>query len=65
VDVVLAGGMGVKAQDLFQENNIEVRMGVGVEDPGLLVEQFLDDELPAGENLCNHGTDDHEPVCGD
>lgn len=65
VDVVLAGGMGLMAQNLFRENNIEVHMGIGIDDPGLLVEKFLLDQLPEGENLCNHGTGDHEPVCGD
>ncbi len=26
--------------------------------------KFLRDELQTGVNLCNHGTDDHEPNCG-
>ncbi len=65
VNIVIAGGMGVMAQNLFQENNIEVHMGVGEEEPGFLVEQFLRNELQTGENLCNHGTDDHDPNCGD
>ncbi len=65
VDVIIAGGMGVMAQDLFRKNNIEVHMGVGVEDPSLLVEQFLNSELQTGDNLCNHGADDHQPNCGD
>lgn len=65
VEIVIAGGMGAMAQNLFRENNIEVHMGVGVEDPRLLVEQYLKDELQTGDNLCNHGTDDHVPNCGD
>ena len=64
VGIVIAGGMGVKAQDLFRENNIEVHLGIGVEDPLLLVEQFLRNELQTGGNLCDHGTDDHNPNCG-
>ncbi len=63
VNIVIAGGMGVMAQNLFRENNIEVHMGVGVEEPGYLVEQFLGNELQTGDNLCNHGTADHEPNC--
>ncbi len=65
VGIIIAGGMGQMAQSLFQENNIEVHMGVGVEEPRLLVEQFLANELQTGDNLCNHGSDDHEPNCGD
>ena len=65
VNIVIAGGMGVMAQNLFRENNIEIHMGVGVEEPGFLVSQFLSNELQTGDNLCNHGTDDHEPNCGD
>lgn len=64
VNVVLAGGMGTKAQNLFRENNIEVHMGIGEEDPGILVEQFLRNELQTGENHCNHGHAGHEPNCG-
>ncbi len=65
VNVVIAGGMGKKAQNLFSENNIQVFMGVGVNDPLTLVEQFLKKELQSGGNLCNHGTTDHNPNCGD
>ncbi|RKZ19956.1 ATPase [bacterium] len=65
VDIVIAGGMGVMAQNLFRENKIEVHMGIGVEEPAFLVEQFLRNELQTGDNLCNHGTEDHEPNCGD
>lgn len=64
VDIILAGGMGVMAQKLFSDNNIEVHMGIGVEEPGSLVEKFLRGELQTGANICNHGTDDHEPNCG-
>ncbi len=63
VSIVIAGGMGQMAQNLFQQNNIEVHMGVGVEEPHFLVEQFLRNELQTGDNLCNHGSDDHEPNC--
>lgn len=64
VSVVIAGGMGQKAQNLFQQNNIEVRMGVGVEEPLALVEKFLKNELKDEGNSCNHGSSDHESTCG-
>jgi len=54
VSVIIAGGMGQKAQDLFTMNNIQVCMGVTAEAPGKLVEQYLNNELQTGQNLCDH-----------
>jgi len=54
VHVIIAGGMGQKAQDLFTENNIEVRMGVQNGSPSELVEHYLSDQLQTGQNLCDH-----------
>ena len=65
VTIVIAGGMGGMAQSIFQQNQIEVHMGVGVEEPRVLVQKFLDDELATGANLCDHGSDGHNPRCQD
>ncbi len=54
VSVIISGGMGQKAQQLFTQNNIEVCMGVAAESPSKLVEQYLDDKLKTGDNLCDH-----------
>lgn len=54
VHVIIAGGMGQTAQDLFAQNNIEVRMGVQFGTPTELVEQYLSDQLKTGQNLCDH-----------
>jgi len=54
VSVIISGGMGVKAQQLFAENNIEVSMGVSAESPKILVQRYLDGQLETGENLCDH-----------
>lgn len=54
VKVIISGGMGVKAQQLFAQNNIEVCMGVGADSPSILVEQYLNNQLQTGENLCDH-----------
>ncbi len=54
VDVIISGGMGHKAQDLFAQNNIEVCMGVLDGSPRSLVEQYLDKQLQTGQNLCDH-----------
>ena len=54
VHVIIAGGMGVKAQNLFAENNIEVHMGVQDGTPKKLVEDYLNNQLKTGINLCDH-----------
>lgn len=54
VKVIIAGGLGVKAQDLFVQNNIEVFIGVNSDLPEALVEQYLQDQLQSGQNLCDH-----------
>lgn len=54
VEVIIAGGMGQKAQDLFAANNIKVYMGVNTDDPENLVQQYLSQELKTGENQCTH-----------
>jgi len=54
VHVIIAGGMGQKAQDLFAMNNIEVHMGVQDGSPSELVMSYLSNELKTGQNLCDH-----------
>jgi ATP-binding protein involved in chromosome partitioning len=54
VQVIIAGGMGQKAQDLFAQNNIEVHMGVNNGSPKALVEDYLSNQLKTGQNLCDH-----------
>jgi len=54
VSVIISGGMGFKAQDLFARNNIEVCMGVSNGSPSMLVEEYLNDQLQTGQNLCDH-----------
>ncbi|MCK4679148.1 MAG: ATPase [Bacteroidales bacterium] len=54
VSTIISGGMGMKAQDLFAQNNIEVFIGINSENPVKLVEQYLANQLESGENLCDH-----------
>jgi len=54
VHVIIAGGMGQTAQDLFAQNNIKVYMGVQEGTPKQLVEQYLSNQLQTGNNLCDH-----------
>ena len=54
VHVIISGGMGQRAQQLFAQNNIEVQMGVNAGSPSGLVEQYLDNQLQTGDNFCDH-----------
>ncbi len=54
VNIIIAGGMGRRAQDLFMQNNIEVCIGVSQETPSELVYKYLNDDLETGNNLCDH-----------
>lgn len=54
VDVIIAGGMGSRAQALFCENNISVIVGAPSETPEKLVKDYLNGELVSGQNVCDH-----------
>ncbi len=53
-NVIIAGGMGQRAQALFVENGIKVVVGAPAETPAALVAQYLDGTLAAGANVCDH-----------
>ncbi len=46
--------MGMKAQEIFAQNNIEVFIGIHSDSPEALVVQYLADQLESGDNLCDH-----------
>ena len=54
VNVIIAGGMGQRAQQLFNENKIEVVVGAEADSPENLVSAYLSKTLQSGENLCDH-----------
>ena len=54
VSVVIAGGMGSRAQAIFNENRIEVVVGVLSDDPQKAVLDYLKGELATGDNICDH-----------
>lgn len=55
VHTVIAGGMGRRAQTLFQEKNIQVLVGAVSREPEELVRLYLDGQLECGQNVCSHG----------
>ncbi len=54
VDVVIAGGMGMRAQNLFVSHGIEVLVGAPAEAPEALVRKHLAGTLETGANICDH-----------
>ena len=54
VDVIIAGGMGQRAQRLFADNYITVLVGAASETVDKLVEDYLNERLVTGVNLCDH-----------
>ncbi len=53
-DMIIAGGMGQRAQSLFEQNRIEVLIGAPSDTPERLVEAYLGGTLQSGDNVCDH-----------
>jgi predicted Fe-Mo cluster-binding NifX family protein len=53
-DVIIAGGMGQRAQQLFAQNNIKVVVGASDRPPEELVSAYLNNTLETGSNICDH-----------
>ena len=54
VSLVIAGGMGSRAQGLFQQNGIGVVLGALESDPEKAVLSYLEGRLATGDNVCDH-----------
>jgi len=54
VNLVIAGGMGQRAHDLFAEKNIDVVIGASAEPIEQIVTSYLQGALQTGENICDH-----------
>ena len=54
VSVIIAGGMGQRAQQLFSQNDIEVVIGATAGSPEELVTAYLRGTLETGDNICDH-----------
>lgn len=54
VHVIIAGGMGQRAQQLFNHSGIEVVIGALSGSPDELIEAYLRNTLVTGENICDH-----------
>ena len=53
-NVIIAGGMGQRAQQLFTQNGITVVVGAPADRPEQLASAYLSGTLEAGDNVCDH-----------
>ena len=53
-NLIIAGGMGQRAQDLFTGQGIRVMVGAPAETPEQLVQSYLAGALETGTNACDH-----------
>ena len=52
--VIIAGGMGQRAQGLFSQNGITVVVGAAGDSPEELASAYLAGTLATGQNICDH-----------
>ncbi|MFC1601004.1 iron-sulfur cluster carrier protein MrpORP [Candidatus Sumerlaeota bacterium] len=53
-NVIIAGGMGARAKELFAQQGIEVLTGAPAEAPETIANAYLNRTLVTGENVCDH-----------
>ena len=54
VKLVIAGGMGSRAQMLFTDSGIDVQIGAPSESAEEVVNAYLQGTLQTGANICDH-----------
>lgn len=54
VQLVIAGGMGQRAQAIFADNDIKTIVGAPSDTPENLAKAWLKGTLTSGENTCDH-----------
>jgi ATP-binding protein involved in chromosome partitioning len=53
-NVIIASGMGMRAQALFSEQGIDVVLGAAEDSPDDTVAKYLNGTLETGDNVCDH-----------
>ena len=53
-EMIIAGGMGGRAQGLFEQQNIKVVVGAPSDTPAAIVNAYLQGSLETGDNVCDH-----------
>jgi predicted Fe-Mo cluster-binding NifX family protein len=53
-EMIIAGGMGRRAQGLFEQQHITVVVGAPNDTPETVVSAYLNGSLKTGDNVCDH-----------
>jgi len=53
-NLIISGGMGSRAKDLFAQNAIEVIVGASEDMPENVVKSYIAGTLETGANTCDH-----------
>jgi predicted Fe-Mo cluster-binding NifX family protein len=53
-NMIIAGGMGQRAQELFARQGIQVVVGAPAETPDKLITDYFAGTLVVGANVCDH-----------
>ena len=53
-NLIISGGMGSRAKDLFAQNDIQVVVGAPAEAPEAVVKAYLAGTLKTSANTCDH-----------
>ena len=53
-NLIIAGGMGNRAQTLFAQQGIQVVTGAPADPPEQIVAGYIAGKLETGQNLCDH-----------
>ncbi len=53
-DMIIAGGMGQRAQQIFAANDVAVLLGAPSDTPEALALAYLEGRLETGANICDH-----------
>jgi ATP-binding protein involved in chromosome partitioning len=54
VSIIIAGGMGMRAQQFFSQYGIKVVVGAPAEHPQTVILDYLKGKLVTGSNICDH-----------
>lgn len=54
VNLIIAGGMGQRAQQLFEQQDIQVVIGAPAAAPEDLAIAWMNGNLVSGDNVCDH-----------
>jgi predicted Fe-Mo cluster-binding NifX family protein len=54
VNLIIAGGMGQRAQDFFTQYGIQVVVGAPNETPERVLDAYMAGNLVTGQNVCDH-----------